>query len=1026
MTTIYPFITTAADLLHSTIRLPELASFLQKNDVQKAAIINRSLYGILPFYETMIKASIEPIIGLSIQVEVEENELDLHLYAEDELGYKQLLKLSSARETREIDAIPLKWLIGYQSGLRIVIPFSPTKTKEELDVWIHTLHVIREKIQVPLAVGIIRLEGVASAFEDDVEQFCHQSNIIITAHYESYYLHQEDAFGYEVARNIAGGTKLSDETRYELPHRSHFVPSAENWTKWYRDKPEWILGATRFFDACHVVLDLSSKHMPKFPLATTHSSADLLWELCQNGLQKLVENPSTIYHTRLKHEFTIITSMGFEDYFLIVADFMDFARKNHILTGPGRGSSAGSLIAYCLYITQVDPIQHGLLFERFLNPERVTLPDIDIDFLDHRRNEVISYVAKKYGQDYVAQIMTYGTLSAKAVARDVGRVFHFDGSILERISSFIPSRVGITLAEARKENANFDKWIASDDMHEKWWEACLQLEGLPKHVSTHAAGVVLSPKPLVEYVPIQKGQDTIYLTQWPMKEVEQSGLLKMDFLGLRNLSLLERIRYLIYADQKKWMKFDEIPFDDAKTLTMLQQGDTLGVFQLESEGMRKTLREVMPTSFSDIVAINALFRPGPMENIPLFARRKKGLEKVHYQHPLLEPILKETYGIIVYQEQIMQIAAQIAGFSYGQADLLRRAVSKKNRQLLEEQRAAFSHGAMNNGIQENVANELFQLIVRFADYGFPKSHAVAYSVISFQLAYFKANYPAYFYGALLASVSGNADKIAEIQLEMNRYDVELLGPSIFKSDYSFRVESGKIRYGLQSIKGVSTNFAQLLLSVRKERENPWQDLFDLAVSLSASQFSRKLIEPFIYAGALDDFGKDRSVLLATLDAAVKYAELVRPNMETDLFSGSVQSFGKPKYVKASDMPKSKKLQFEKETLGIYISSHPVVEWKSMQQKEFPTIYETTKLPVGKVVSIAGMILEVKSIRTKKGESMCFFHLQDESGDISVTMFPKEYANLSKFIQSGEIIEVRGKLDQRQGALQLIVQNIENQ
>jgi DNA polymerase-3 subunit alpha len=529
---------------------------------------------------------------------------------------------------------------------------------------------------------------------------------------------------------------------------------------------------------------------------------------------------------------------------------------------------------------------------------------------------------------------------------------------------------------------------------------------LPRNGSTHAAGVVLSPVPLVELLPIEDGQEGIYLTQWPMQDVEQSGLLKMDFLGLRNLTILDRIRSMIWYDTKKWLDFEKIPLDDSQTFQLLQAGDTTGVFQLESDGMRQALIDIKPSHFNDIVAVNALYRPGPMEHIATYKRRKHGEEKTIYQHPILEPILSDTYGVIVYQEQIMQIASQMAGFTFGEADILRRAVSKKNRQVLDEQRQHFVTKSMAKNFTSHEAESIYDLIVRFADYGFPKSHAVAYSMISYQMAYLKAKYPAYFYASLLTSAIGNSDKTMRILQEVKQKKISLLPPSLLNSGLTFRVENGAIRFGLSAVKGISYEFLKRIIEARKSAIPQWKDIFELAASLSAQYFSRKHIEPLIKSGALDVFHQDRSTLLATLDAAVKYAELVRPKMEVDLFEGDFNSFGKPKYIVKEPLPDMMKLQFERETLGFYMSSHPIGRWKETLNQPFIDLQNLGNKKNGEHVSVLGMIEEIRRIRTKKGESMAFVTLQDETGDGSITIFPSDYANINLILKEQEIANVK--------------------
>jgi DNA polymerase-3 subunit alpha len=1021
MNPVYPQVGTSADLLNSTIRLETLIPFLQEQQATTVAITNKRLYGVLPFYQAVKKAGLHPVIGLTCRIEIsEENNVEVQIYAKSNIGYQNLLKISSALEVKALSALPLKWLQAYKQDCLVVVTMPNHSSLEPMGP---ILDALKNCLGSHLLGGIERPDGMVDSHENEFIDLCKERQIQLMATHQAKYVSAKDAFAYEVAQAIANGVKLNDSHRQKPLHEHHYLPTREQWIEWFADHPEWLQQAEQSLQSCHVEIVTNHLHMPKFPVPENVLTKDVLREKCVNGLETRLVEFNELYKERLEMELNVINQMGYADYFLIVADFMDYAKNNQILTGPGRGSSASSLVAYSLFITHVDPLEYGLLFERFLNPERISMPDIDIDFADHRRHEVIQYVAKKYGNSHVAQIVTFGTLSAKAAARDVARVFGFDSSVLDMISKQLPNKPGISFEEAVNSSQNLKKWIELDSMHQKWFDIVKELEGLPRNASTHAAGVVLSPVPLVDLLPIEEGQDGIYLTQWPMKEVEQSGILKMDFLGLRNLTILERIRTMIWFDQNKWLDFEKIPLHDKETFKLLQQGDTTGVFQLESDGMRQALRDIKPTHFLDIVAVNALYRPGPMDNIPTYKRRKHHEEKTVYIHPMLEPILKETYGVIVYQEQIMQISSKMAGFSYGESDILRRAVSKKNRQVLDEQRQHFVESAQRNQFTKLEANEVYDLIVRFADYGFPKSHAVAYSLISYQMAYLKVQYPAYFYASLLTAAMGNQEKIMRLIQEVKHHNISLLPPSIHKSSLTFRVENGAIRFGLSAVKGVSNVFLRALMENRRHQKPVWQDVFELAASLSAEQFSRKQVEPLIKAGALDGFRQDRATLLATLDAAVQYAELVRPNVEHDLFDGDVLSFGKPKYVKNTEMPEMIKLQFEREILGLYMSNHPVERLKKELQIQTTAIQDIKNKSNGQAVVIIGMIEEIRRIRTKKGESMAFVTVQDETSDVSCTLFPKDYAHHNLLIKEQNVISIDGIVEWRQGRPQIIVKNM---
>lgn len=1023
---VYPQVHTSADLLKSTIRIEELIPFLQQQKAEACAIVNSKLYGLLPFWHAVRGAGIHAVIGLTVKVQFQDETVyPLTIYAKTNDGYQNILKMSSAIAIHQDELLPFRWLTGYAKGCIALVPILEANWLSEQGR-MHFNELLKIFGRDNLFVGISRPAGVAHVFEQEAEVFSKEQHCAIVATQEGFFLQSDDYIAYEVAQAIASGVRLEDREE-QTENRSHFLPTAAMVQSWFNDHPEWLESARTMLASCQVTIPERTVQMPKFPLSDGQTAEQVLAFQAMDGLKMRLgtDNPHEQYVQRLQYELTIINSMGYADYFLIVADFIAFARKSNILTGPGRGSSASSLVAYALQITQVDPLQYGLLFERFLNPERVSLPDIDVDFVDSKRQQVIQYVADKYGKSNVAQIITFGTLSAKAVARDVARVFGFDVEMMDFISRNIPNKPGITLRQAYEQSEQLRNWIAQDERNMKWFEVARKLEGLPRNSSTHAAGVVLSPKPLVEVVPIDAGHDGIYLTQWPMQEVEACGLVKMDFLGLRNLTILERIRWSIYRENGKWIDFERIPLNDANTFQLLQTGDTSGIFQLESEGMRQALRDICPTHFLDIVAVNALYRPGPMDFIAVYARRKRGQEQVVMPHPAIEPILRETYGVIIYQEQIMKIAVTMASFTIGQADLLRRAVSKKKREILEEQRMAFVNGSIKQGYPQTVAEEVYELIVRFADYGFPKSHAVAYSMISYQMAYLKANYPAHFFAALMSNAIGNTDKLHTFMLEAKAKGIEILPPSIEKSFRNFSVENGSIRVGLGAVKGVPAPFITELISLRKQYSRAFHNLFDLAVCLSAKQFKKKVIEQLIYAGAFDDFGKDRAVLLATLDAAIKHAEIVRPTEEIDYLVATEMLFGKPKYIEAEPMTEKEKLVHERESIGFYLSEHPILKERKKWPQVNTTIQMLGQMRQGTLVKLVGIVEEVRKIRTKKGEQMAFVQIQDEFGSVSVTLFPKEFQTVMSWLVEEAVVYIEGILEFRFGKPQIKVKTIQN-
>lgn len=1020
MTHVYTKMHTSADLLKSTIRLEQLIPFLQEQKTQACAIVNTKLYGLLPFCKALQQVNIHAVIGLSVNVQWHDKTLPLVLYAQTQEGYQHLLKISSAISIRQDDVLPWKWLEGYSAGC---IALLSSDDLTDVDDWQAMISALVQLFNDHLYMGIARPGGIKVEQEDDFVSWCEEHAIALVASQSCYFLRPEDHFAYEVARAIDTGEKLGN-TMQTADVQGYFAPTAFEWQNWFADRPDWLDASTKMLACCKVDLPKMPVQMPRFPVPEGETAESLLVKEAFTGLEERFKQLAIpgAYHERLQYELEIICSMGFADYFLVVADFMRYAKENRILTGPGRGSSAGSLVAYSLSITQVDPLAYGLLFERFLNPERITLPDIDIDFVDSKRHQVIQYVAQKYGKANVAQIITFGTLSAKAVARDVARVFGFDAEMLEKISKMIPNKPGITLQRALAESQDFQGWLAENDKHLRWYEVALKLEGLPRNSSIHAAGIVVAPSPLVNTVPIEEGHDGIYSTQWPMGDIEACGLVKMDFLGLRNLTILEQIRWSIYKAGGPWIEFERIPMHDDKTFQLLQRGDTLGIFQLESDGMKQALRDICPTTFLDIVAVNALYRPGPMDFIPVYAKRKAGREMVTMPHPVLEPILQETFGVIVYQEQIIKIASVLAGFTMGQADLLRRAVSKKNRQVLEEQRTAFVQGALRQGFDQRLAEEVYELIVRFADYGFPKSHAVAYSVISYQMAYLKAHFPQNFYAALLSNATGNVEKIQQFVHEAKDKGIPFYPPSLKSSTKYFTVEKEGIRYSLSGIKGVPHTFIEKIHGLRQTNPEVLNNLFDLAVALSAQHFKPKVLESLIYAGALDYLEKDRAVLIMTVEAALKHAELLRPTEDIDLASAMAFSFGKPKYMQAEAMSQKEKLMHEKESLGFYISTHPVAQERLFWADINSTCRELKQKRDGTSIKMIGLIEEVKKIRTKKGEQMAFVQLQDEFGTVSTTFFPQTFQLVQDLLVEEEMLWIEGVLERRFGKPQIKVKH----
>lgn len=1019
----------AFSLLSSTASVEQLVKGAKEKGFTMLALTDYNvMHGAVTFYKQCLKHEMKPIIGLTVDVQSEINSnraYPLVLLAKNQVGFQNLMKISSVVQTKSKEGIPLKWLRHYATGLFAIstgrageiesylIENNEEQAEKCVELYKHifgedSFYLSLQNHNVPAETSLLnKVVALGNS---------HSVQTVVTN--DVRYLQQSDSFAHECLLAIKNGEKLQDDDRERLETDQYYLKTSSEMVELFTDFPEALENTWRIAEECNVMVELHKQKLPKYPTPEGETVEGLLEKLCMKGLTERYSHVTDSHTDRLRYELSVIKKMKFADYFLIVWDFMRFSRDQDILTGPGRGSAAGSLVSYVLYITDVDPLKYDLLFERFLNPERITMPDIDIDFPDHRRDEVIEYVANKYGEAHVAQIVTFGTLAAKAALRDVGRAFGLNTKELEGLSRTVPSQLGISLKDAYAQSERLRAFVNESSTNQRLFETAVKLEGLPRHTSTHAAGVVISEEPLVNTVPISEGSQSVYLTQYAMDDLEEVGLLKMDFLGLRNLTLIESIIDVIKKRARINLDIKTIPLDDQDTYSMLSRGETTGVFQLESEGMRNVLKRLKPTNFEDIVAVNALYRPGPMENIPMFIDRKHGKEHISYLHEDLKPILENTYGIIVYQEQIMQIASTMAGFSLGEADLLRRAVGKKKKEILDKERQHFVEGAITKGYETSIANEVYDLIVKFANYGFNRSHAVAYSVIAYQLAYLKAKYPVYFMAALLSSSIGNESKIAQYIKECREMGIQILPPSINKSGYTFLVENHAIRYSLTAIKGIGVAALKGLFTARKSKK--FTDLFDFCIRVSAKSVNRKALESLIHSGSFDEFGEDRAVLLASLDVALDHAQLVNPDdaQQGDLFSDD-EFFLKPKYVNVDPIRAEDKLRQEKEALGLYLSDHPVSIYEREAKLEQAMAISTISNE-GRNVRVLVYITEMKKIRTKKGETMAFLTVSDQSGDMEAVVFPTVLKRYSILLQQGNIVIFDGKIEERNGGKQLII------
>lgn len=1021
----------AFSLLTSTATVEQLVRDAKAKGFSALALTDHNvMYGTVAFYKECLRNSIKPLLGLTVDVvstSLENESFPLVLLAKNNEGFQNLIKISSAVQTKSPEGIPVKWLKHYAAGLFAMTPGTRGEIEyylanEEKDQALNTVASYKQIFGNDNFYLAIQDHGLPGQ-KELVKQLAglgSETNTPLAASNQVHYLDKEDSFAQECLLAIKNGDKLQDDARERLGSSEYYLKPSKEMGDLFSEYPEALENTLKIAEECNVMLDFGTRHLPKFPVEPGKSADGMLEELCFQGLEKRYGNPSRQHVERLEYELSIIKKMNFSDYFLIVWDFIKYSREKGILIGPGRGSAAGSIVSYVLFITDADPIEHNLLFERFLNPERISMPDIDIDFPDNRRDEVIEYVAAKYGELHVAQIATFGTLAAKAAVRDVGRVFGLNTKELERLSRLVPSRLGITLKDAINESGGLREFIEESSKNRRILETAMKLEGLPRHTSTHAAGVVISEQPLTNVVPIQSGQSRVFLTQYSMDHLEEIGLLKMDFLGLRNLTLIDSILHSIQHKTGQKLLVHDIPGEDKQTFQLLGRGETTGIFQLESEGMRKVLTRLEPTRFEDIVAVNALYRPGPMENIPLFIDRKHGRQDIDYYHKDLEPILRDTYGVIVYQEQIIQIASKMAGFSLGEADLLRRAVSKKKKEVLAQEREHFVNGALRKGYDTQTANLVYDLIVRFANYGFNRSHAVAYSMIAYQLAYLKTHYPLYFMASLLTSAIGNDTKIAQYARELQQMEIKLLPPSINRSAFSFQPEGDSVRYSLAGIKGVG--IASLKEIFQARRTGHFKDIFDFCIRVPQKAATRKVVEALIYSGAFDEFGQDRAVLLATIDVALEHAQLVAPddNGQIDMFAEAEFSL-KPKYIEVDPMRIEDKLSLEKEVLGVYLSRHPV----SIHEKEFEAagVKKIASKAPGSKIRLGVYITEQKKIRTKKGEAMAFLTLSDASGETEAVVFPTVYKQYGHVLKQGGMALLEGKFDERDGRSQFIVQQV---
>lgn len=967
------------DLLNSSIRIERIVVKAKQEGYTAIALTDLNvMYGIPQFYDTCVKVGIHPILGLTIHVTDGLIEKEVVLLAKNNEGLKRLYRLSSEINLHETLQVNIHDLPQYSA---------------------HTVAIFKD-VNQEVASWFDALPQTTSVYTDHRSTLDNVSKTWIDA---TYYETPDDKDTVAVLGAIRDNTKLN-LMDMEQASECHFKTIES--LKAMNLPPEWLTTTDEIANLCKAELVYHQPLLPEFKTPQGMDADTFLWEQLQNALSRK-QLTSRTYQERLAHEFQTIKTMGYSDYFLIVSDLINYAKNNGVMVGPGRGSSAGSLVSYLLNITTIDPLKYDLLFERFLNPERVTMPDIDIDFEDTQREKVIHYVQEKYGAFKVAGIVTFGHLLAKAVARDVGRVMGFDEATLSEASKLIPSKLGITLDEAYTSEA-FQQFVHRNHRHEQWFELCKKLEGLPRNTSTHAAGVIVNDQPLYETIPLVQGE-TGLLTQWTMTEAERLGLLKIDFLGLRNLTIIHQVVKQVHQNLGVHIDIEAIPFNDKAVFQLLSKGDTTGIFQLESEGVRRVLQKLKPQHFEDIVAVTSLYRPGPMEEIPTYIKRRHEPTTVTYLHPDLEPILKKTYGVIIYQEQIMQIASQFAGFSYGEADILRRAMSKKNRAVLENERQHFIEGASKKGYQKALSEEIFDLILKFADYGFPRAHAVSYSKIAYIMTYLKVHYAPFFYANILSNVIGNEVKTSQMIYEAKQQNIEINGPHINYSHWRYRTYKNQIYISLGAIKGVGYQSVQTIVKERQEN-GPYKDLFDFCQRIPGRVRSRRLLEALILSGAMDCFNKNRATLLQSIDKV--------SDIQSDLDQTFLEAFSttKQEYDETEEMPDQQKSNYEKHYLGFYVSKHPAE--KAFERKQYLGVFPLTMKAHNDPILV--MLEDLKVIRTKKGQQMAFVVLNDGVRQLDGVIFPNLYLTIGSRIDKHQFYVVEGKFERRNNKVQIVI------
>ncbi|MBI5115563.1 DNA polymerase III subunit alpha [Candidatus Poribacteria bacterium] len=1042
---------TEYSLLDGACKIDNLLDRASEYNMPALAITDHgNMFGVIDFCNAAKKRNIKPIVGSEMYVakgkrsdrKSTEKTRDYHhltLLVMDEEGYKNLMFLSAAsfREgfyyKPRIDKEILK---GHARGLLALsgclegepASFLLQGKKEKALAAVRAFQDIFGPENYYLELQDNGLNEQKTIFRGMIE-LARQTGAGLVATNDVHYVDRGDALAQDVLMCIQTNTTIKDPNRLRFSTQEFYLKSPEEMAALFAEVPDAISNTLQVAERCNYKFGHAEAHLPHFDVPKGYTADGYLRELCEEGLKQRYPHVTPDIRKRLDMEMEVIAKMGYSGYFLIVSDFVRFARSKKIPVGPGRGSAAGSLAAYLLGITNLDPLKHGLLFERFLNPERVTLPDIDIDFCYERRGEIINYVIEKYHKDNVAQIITFGTMAAKAAIRDVGRALGLPYGRVDQIAKLVPNELNITLKDAIARVPEMQTIMKEDPEVAQLLEIAQSLEGISRHTSTHAAGVVISPRPIYEFAPLYQSSNGDVTTQYSMTNLEAIGLLKMDFLGLKTLTVIDQTLQMVKHLHGKQIDIDNLPLDDPATFRLLNNAQTLGVFQLESAGMRDLARKVGIDRFDELVAVVALFRPGPMNMLPDYIKRKHGEIPIEYETPELEPILKETYGVMLYQEQVMKIASDLAGFSLSEADILRKAMGKKEPAIMERNREAFVNGALRNGIAKGVAEEIFKKMAQFAGYGFNKSHSAAYALIAYQTAYLKANYPIEYMAALLSSEMGNTPKLASYIEECRKMNISVLPPDVNISHLRFTVAENEIRFGLAAVKNVGENAIKAIIEERR-KGGPFKSLFDFCARIDSHLVNKRVIESLVKCGAFDTPVAKRSRIFGAIDSALEQGQSVQHDKEigqTQLFdlAAAESSPATVRYPAVEEWPDFKQLKHEKEVLGLFISGHPLAKFADRLHSLATT--DSVRLPQtkdGEAVILGGMVSKIKThVPKQKQERMGFVTLEDMDGFVEVVVFSDLFSRASSLLEEDAIIMVSGRASYRDGEAKVVAEDI---